>query len=266
MVPADKVKNLGVIFDSDNSYSSHITSVCRACYYHLHDLHRIRKYLTLETAVLVANAMVSSRLDYCNSLLYGISKANITKLQRVQNALCHTVYKLNRLSHVSTCLNKLHWLPIEQRILFKYNLLLFKAIKFNQPPYLSFLIRSSSLTWGIAYPSPHTDPADNLTDKVLLLLPLSNGTSCPRLSDHRIRSVVSAVNLKHIFSHWHIPLPSSSLAGRSHKDDCFCASGFPFLNTSTLEDVFINSVLYKCFYYYYFRAEVHDTHAYPTDP
>ena len=61
MVPADKAKNLGVIFDSDNSYSSHVTSVCRACYYHMRDLRRIRKYLILDTAVLVANAMVSSR-------------------------------------------------------------------------------------------------------------------------------------------------------------------------------------------------------------
>ena len=74
MVLTDKAKNLGVIFDSDNSYSSHVGSVCRACYYHLRDLRRIRKYLTLDTAVLIANAMVSSRLDYCNSLLYGISR------------------------------------------------------------------------------------------------------------------------------------------------------------------------------------------------
>ena len=105
---------------SDNSYSSHIASVCRACYYQLRGPLRIRKYLTPDIAVLVADAIVRSRLDYCNSLLYGISKANITKLQRVQNAFCRTVYKLNRLSHVSPYLNKLHWLPIEQRILFKY--------------------------------------------------------------------------------------------------------------------------------------------------
>ena len=67
-------------------------------------------------------------------------------LQRVQNALCCTVYKLNGLSHVSPYLNKVHWLPIEQRILFKYNLLVIKAIKLDQPPYLSSLIRSSSRT------------------------------------------------------------------------------------------------------------------------
>ena len=136
------------MFNSDNTYSSHVASVCEAFYYHLRYLRRICIYLTLDTAMLVANAMVTSRLDYCISLLYGISKANVTKLQRVQNALCRTVYKLNRLGHVSPHLNKLHWLPIEQRILFKYNLLLFKAIKFNQPPYLSSLIRSSSLSRG----------------------------------------------------------------------------------------------------------------------
>ena len=72
----------------------HITSVCRACYYHLRDLRRIRKYLSTDTAIMVANAMVSSRLDYCNSLLYGVSKLNIAKLQRVQNALYHVVLDL----------------------------------------------------------------------------------------------------------------------------------------------------------------------------
>ena len=64
-----EVKNLGVIFDSDNSFDNHVAKVCRACYYHLRDLRRIRKFLGVETAILLANAMVSSRLDYCNSLL-----------------------------------------------------------------------------------------------------------------------------------------------------------------------------------------------------
>ena len=82
--PSVEVKNLGVIFDSDNSFDNHVAKICRACYYHLRDLRRIRKFLSDETAILLANAMVSSRLDYCNSLLYGVSKSNIAKLQRVQ--------------------------------------------------------------------------------------------------------------------------------------------------------------------------------------
>ena len=77
--PSVEVKNLGVIFDSDNSFDNHVAKVCRACYYHLRDLRRIRKFLGVETAILLANAMISSRLDYCNYLLYGVSKSNIAK-------------------------------------------------------------------------------------------------------------------------------------------------------------------------------------------
>ena len=146
--PSVEVKNLGVIFDSDNSFDNHVAKVCRACYYHLRDLRRIRKFLGVETAILLANAMVSSRLDYCNSLLYGVSKSNIAKLQRFQNALCRIIFRLDKMSHVTPFLKKLHWLPIQHRILFKYNLLVFKAINLSQPPYLSALIRSSSLTRG----------------------------------------------------------------------------------------------------------------------
>ena len=104
--PSVEVKNLGVIFDSDNSFDNHVAKVCRACYYHLHDLRRIRKFLEVETAILLANAMVSSRLDYCNSLLYGVSKSNIAKLQRVQNALCRIIFRLDKMSHVTPFLKK----------------------------------------------------------------------------------------------------------------------------------------------------------------
>ena len=141
-----EVKNLGVIFDSDNSFDNHVAKVCRACYYHLRDLRQIRKFLSVETAILLANAMVSSRLDYCNSLLYGVSKSNIAKLQRVQNALCRIIFRLDKMSHVIPFLKNLHWLPVQHCILFKYDLLVFKAINLSQPPYLSVLIRSSSLT------------------------------------------------------------------------------------------------------------------------
>ena len=109
---------------------------------------RVRRYLNHETAVKVANARVSSCLDYCNSLLYNTKKAYITRLLRVQNALCCTVFKLNKYCHVTPFLHKLHWLPIHYRILFKYNLLTYKAIHFSQPPYISSLMRRSDLTRG----------------------------------------------------------------------------------------------------------------------
>ena len=83
MEPAESVKNLGVILDAKNSLQRHVTNLCRISYYHLRELCRVRRYLNHETAVKVANALVSSRLDYCNSLLYNTQKAYTSRLQRV---------------------------------------------------------------------------------------------------------------------------------------------------------------------------------------
>ena len=78
--PSNEVKNLGVTFDSGNTFASHITKVCHACYYHLNDFRLIRKFLSVESAALLVNSMISSRIDYCNSLLYGVNEYNVAKL------------------------------------------------------------------------------------------------------------------------------------------------------------------------------------------
>ena len=110
--PTDIVKNLGVTFNSGNTLTSHITKLCSACYYHLKDLRRICKFLSVETGALLANSMISSRLDHCNSLLYGVSKYNMAKLQKIQNVLCRIVFRLDRTSHVTPFLQKLNMLPL----------------------------------------------------------------------------------------------------------------------------------------------------------
>ena len=58
--PTNEVKNLGVTFDSGNTFASHITKVCRACYYHLKDLRCIFKFLSVKTAALLLKSMISS--------------------------------------------------------------------------------------------------------------------------------------------------------------------------------------------------------------
>ena len=77
--PAKSVWNLGVIFDKNFTFRSHITAVYRSCFYHIRDLQRIR-YLDIDSAKLLANALVSSHLNYCNSLLSGIVDTDLTKL------------------------------------------------------------------------------------------------------------------------------------------------------------------------------------------
>ena len=74
MKPAESVKNLGVILDAENLMQRHMANLCRISYYHLRELRRVRRYLNHETAVKVANALVSSHLDYCNSLLYNTKR------------------------------------------------------------------------------------------------------------------------------------------------------------------------------------------------
>ena len=84
MEPAESVKNLGVIIlDAKNSMQRHMAYLCCISYYHLRELQRVCRYLNHETAVEVANALVSSRQDYCNSLLYNTIKAYIGRLQRL---------------------------------------------------------------------------------------------------------------------------------------------------------------------------------------
>ena len=77
------VRNLGSWFDSQLSMSTHISSLCSSAFFHLHNISRIRKLLSpVETKSLV-HAFVTSRVEYCNSLLYGLPASQLNKVQRV---------------------------------------------------------------------------------------------------------------------------------------------------------------------------------------
>ena len=141
--PARSARNLGVIFDRDLNFRLHISQVCRSCFYHMRDIRRIRRYLSLENAKTLAHAMVTSRLDYCNSLLYGIADKDISRLQRVQNCLARIVTRSPPRTRSAPLLQKLHWLPIKFRVQFKICLLAFKTLSTAQPAYLSDLLSIS---------------------------------------------------------------------------------------------------------------------------
>ena len=89
--PADSVKNLGVWFDSDFSLSKHVQNVGKSCFVKLRDFRHVRRFLTHDVSVLVANALVSSCLDYCNSLFRSLSKFNLRKLECIQNSTARIV-------------------------------------------------------------------------------------------------------------------------------------------------------------------------------
>ena len=89
--PAKSAHNLGVIFDKNVNFRSHISAICSSYIYHIRDLRRIRRHLDLDSAKLLANALVFSHLDYCNSILSGIGETDLTKPQLIMNRLAHVV-------------------------------------------------------------------------------------------------------------------------------------------------------------------------------
>lgn len=131
---------LGITFDSALSFDAHISEVCISANYHLRAFAHIRSYLSLSSANLVASSIVSSRLDYCNSLLNGLSAHNIQRLQCVQNRAARIVLGVGHRVSAEPLLRKLHWLPVAKRIQYKTALVTFKVLSTHQPPYLSSLL------------------------------------------------------------------------------------------------------------------------------
>ena len=139
---SEKVKNLGVIFDNSLTMCEFINSKCSACFYYIREIAKIRKYLTLEAAKNIVQSYVISRLDFCNSILYGVNKQYIKKLQFVQNAAAKLIYRARKFDHVTPILIDLHWLPVEKRIVFKILVHVFNCLNNKAPRYLSELLLS----------------------------------------------------------------------------------------------------------------------------
>ena len=139
--PVDTVRNLGVWFDSDFSFSCQ--KVCKACFAHVRDLKWLWGHLTHEAALMAANALVESRLDYCNSLFRGISTVDLRKLQCVQNSLARIgqVANTTKYSHITPVRKALHWLLIKYCSIFKIAVLVYKFLHSGIPKYFEpFLI------------------------------------------------------------------------------------------------------------------------------
>ena len=140
----DPIRNLGVWIDNTFSMKPHVINTCKSALFHLHNIRRIRKYLSGDSTEKLIHIFVSSRLDYCNGLLYGLPKNLISKLQRLQNTAARIVYCMPTFCHITPLLFDLHWLPVKFRIDYKITVLLhctaFKCLHNTAPHYLSSLL------------------------------------------------------------------------------------------------------------------------------
>ena len=123
-----EVKNVGVLLDEHLKFDKHINKIISQCYKLLKDIGRIRSVLTTEHTEMLVHPVITTRLDYCNSLLINTSKKNIFKLQKVQNAAARLVVRGKKRQSISATIDKLHWLRVESRIIFKILLITYKSI------------------------------------------------------------------------------------------------------------------------------------------
>ena len=108
-----------MVLDDQLDFKEQVTATSRSCRFLLYNIKSIQPYLTTYSTQLLIQAMLISRLDYCNSLLASLPAYTIQPLQFIQNAAAHLVFNLPKFSHITPRIRSLHWLPVAARIHFK---------------------------------------------------------------------------------------------------------------------------------------------------
>ncbi len=119
-----QVKNIGVILETDLSFSSHVKAVTKSANYNLKNIARIRCFVSSQD--LEKLAFITSRVDYCDGLL---PKKTIRQLQLIQNTAARILTRTRTSEHITPVLRSLHWLPVTFRIDFKVLLLDYKSLR-----------------------------------------------------------------------------------------------------------------------------------------
>ena len=138
------VENLGVILNTGLTYAEQIKKVVSSSFMSIKIISKIKGFLTSKEKCTLLTSLVLSKIDYCNSLYYGVNCTLLKKLQVVQNSAARLVFNKRKYDHSSDLLFKLHWLPVKDRIVFKINLLVHKAIYHPTPTDIQELVLINS--------------------------------------------------------------------------------------------------------------------------
>ena len=120
--------------------AKHVNKLCKQLYPILIRIAKVRQSLTKEATKILIQSLVLRRINYCNSLLLGTSKYQINKLQQLQNMSCRIIHELKKFDHISAAMADLHWLKVNEHIIFKVAVLMYKCVTFTAPQYLSDLV------------------------------------------------------------------------------------------------------------------------------
>ena len=122
LVPCESAKNLGIVLDSSLSWRSHIDSIVKTCIFHIRNLYMIKDFVNRKNLVILVHSLITSTVDYCNSLFIGLPNVIQKKVQSVLNRAARLIFNLPPRVPTTSSLIEMHWLPL-------------KALKFNQPSY-----------------------------------------------------------------------------------------------------------------------------------
>ena len=125
--------NLGVLFDAICSLNDHVSKIGKTINYSLYSIGKIRQYIDTSTVKKMISCFITSRLDYCNSVLYGASGYLICQLQLCQNNAAQMLSLRRESDHITSVLKDLNWLPVEQRIKYKVLLPLINLFMHTSP-------------------------------------------------------------------------------------------------------------------------------------
>ncbi len=112
----------------------------KGSFFHLRSIAKLKQLLPHKDLETVIHAFITSRLDYCNSLYWGLPQSAISCLQIVQNAAARLLTGTRKKDHISPILASLHWLPVKFRIDFKIAVYVYKALAGLAPKYISDLL------------------------------------------------------------------------------------------------------------------------------
>ena len=137
------VKNLCFTLDCHLTMNAHVSNIARTCYFELHRLAYICRFLTSTATATLVSAFVLSRFDYCNSLLFGSTHDVTYHLQRIQNYAARVILRLPMSSSITIHLKSLHWLPVKVRSTYKIACLCYHCHSCAAPSYVTDMLQKN---------------------------------------------------------------------------------------------------------------------------
>ena len=144
-IPFKQCENLGFTLDCHLTMNAHVSNIARTCYFELRRLASIRRFLTSTATATLVSDFVLSRIDYCNSLLFGSTHYVTSHLQRIQNYAARVILRFPMSSSITIHLKSLHWLPVKVRSTYKIACLCFHCHSSTAPSYVTDMLHKKPL-------------------------------------------------------------------------------------------------------------------------